>query len=600
MKNKIHLKELYSFNPYENDKEQIERIINYDKYIRFFEEFDPFFKDLNKSITDKYFKNFLNYPKQIFDLLNPTRLFFSLFLKSLILDKLLKKHPDKKIVIEIDEADSKFNLNNLSPNTNIYGLIANYTKDGFEIKIKKSNFIKPNFDTTSSYKILNLLDLRFDEFFQIILSKVFFWKKKFILIGDNYRLREIISHLFYNGYSPIRFDDTINKIFIECKNNVVVEEELTRNVKKLININIYPFLKLNLKSKSLIESIINIYTEIISYRISLIMFSTNKFRNLIYELKKKNQIKFSITSVLNKDIGILLYDSLNQNNIKSFSVEHGMTTGISKDGILSQFKNETNYSDILLTYNEVSKETHIKTTNNSIKVESIGGSYKSKNLKFKIFKKFILKRKYALKDDRYVLYVSHSIEPGTGKDYPFTKSNFEIFNDELMILDTLSKSNKKIIYKPHFYSEISYNKRNVLKRIVSKYDNIDMFTSDEDFRYIRSIADIIVTNSKESTLEWCIGADVPLFILDSKYYEPIEKTKVKKVFDKAFFLFNYDNDGWHRNFINKLNNPYSKIIKEWSKKSKYRKMYDNYCLLSNKKNSGKIGSKIILKNLGNS
>ena len=124
-----------------------------------------------------------------------------------------------------------------------------------------------------------------------------------------------------------------------------------------------------------------------------------------------------------------------------------------------------------------------------------------------------------------------------------------------------------------------------------------MVESQEDFRYIRTLSDIIITQSSESTLEWCIGLNVPLILLNSDHYEPFRNEKVKKIFRDCFFVFNYDNLGWEKKLIDFLNKPYSEINMLWKKKSKYRKKYDNEHFLSLTKDPGKIGSKHIIKHI---
>ena len=54
-----------------------------------------------------------------------------------------------------------------------------------------------------------------------------------------------------------------------------------------------------------------------------------------------------------------------------------------------------------------------------------------------------------------------------------------------------------------------------IKEFIKKLENLYLVESQEDFRYIRTLSDIIITQSSESTLEWCIGLDVPLILLNS-------------------------------------------------------------------------------------
>ena len=97
--------------------------------------------------------------------------------------------------------------------------------------------------------------------------------------------------------------------------------------------------------------------------------------------------------------------------------------------------------------------------------------------------------------------------------------------------------NKQVLYKPYPSRKYLFDKLFYLEKYLESYSNIKLLKVEEDFRYIRTAADIIITQSSESTLEWCIGINKPLVFLDSKYYEPLKDEETKKVFKKCFFLF---------------------------------------------------------------
>ncbi|MAU88554.1 MAG: hypothetical protein CMC40_01425, partial [Flavobacteriaceae bacterium] len=257
------------------------------------------------------------------------------------------------------------------------------------------------------------------------------------------------------------------------------------------------------------------------------------------------------------------------------------------------FANESLTSNRLLCYSKASKITHKKNKNSNLKLDVVGAPQFPKILKYRSFKKFVLKKKFNLSGIN-VFYISHNIELNPGKYFPYTKTNPEIFNDELSLLSTLGKINKNVIYKSYPTMQYLMDKNEILNNYIKKFENIKIFKGEEDFRYVRSIADIIITQSSESTLEWCIGANVPLIFLDSDFYEPLENENVKKAFKDSFFFFNYDKVGWKKQLTDFLNLPYEDIIRKWNEKEIYRKNYDDKYFLSSKKYAGSIGSKLIL------
>ena len=225
-----------------------------------------------------------------------------------------------------------------------------------------------------------------------------------------------------------------------------------------------------------------------------------------------------------------------------------------------------------------------------------GGNDVSKKIRFKFIQKLILKNKLKMTGTT-IFYVSHNIQLNRGKGFPGTKNNSQLFNDEKDLLTHLSKVNKQVVYKAYPTSQYYFERSEYIKSHISNFNNIGYYDKEVDFRYLRSISDIVITQCSESTLEWCIGVDVPLIFLDSEYYEPLENENVKSAFKECFFFFNYDNNNWEKELIEFLNLPIKEINRRWKEKAIYRKKYDDIYLMSSKKNAGKIGSKVILKHM---
>ena len=76
-----------------------------------------------------------------------------------------------------------------------------------------------------------------------------------------------------------------------------------------------------------------------------------------------------------------------------------------------------------------------------------------------------------------------------------------------------------------------------------------------------------------------------------------EQNLIYEVFKKYFFFFNCDYENWEKDLLDFLNLPMKTIDRLWKEKNAFRKKYDNLYFMSNKKNAGKIGSKIILNHI---
>lgn len=587
----------YNQNPYELDDNPIDKFVDSQHYQTLFNIFEPLLLRINKYLELKYFKENFNYSSENLILLSPQRLPFNFLIKAECLDKILQLHPNTLFQVECSEWDIK-EENIEEQKVNHYAILANKINSHFEIVSSSKNAHTPcKPKTTSSSTLLNLMNFSLKQLISELLSKMKFKNKAtYIEVGENYIKREIKSELFYKGYSPFKIDKILEKVH---KSTSVKEHQFQFDEmdKALIKKELLFFLKTQFSFKEVQDAYLELLEVLFTKRIRYLKTYKNSLRQEITNVTDKIEIDFALISALNYNKALALYDAFSYNNIPVFSTEHGLTTGISKDSTKNYYTNETNYSDFLLVYNDASLKTFSRNKNSRAKLHAVGAHSFSKKLRFKKLKKLYYKRKFNISDKEIILYVSHSLERNLGKYFPWTKTNSEIFRDELSILETLSKQHRKVIYKPHFLTDLPFNKKLFIQKHIKHLSNIELLSSDEDFRYIRCIADIIVTNSSESTLEWCIGSKVPLFFLDSKFYEPLENDDVIEVFKNSFFFYNYDKADWSKFFIESLNRPLIEISKEWELKKPFRVRYDNKYFLSEKKNAGKEGTKFIINQL---
>jgi len=88
-------------------------------------------------------------------------------------------------------------------------------------------------------------------------------------------------------------------------------------------------------------------------------------------------------------------------------------------------------------------------------------------------------------------------------------------------------------------------------------------TKDEDFRYLRAAADIIVTLTPTSTLGWCVGARVPLVWLDSRQVNPLASEALRRRFRDSFLFVDLDSPDWPERLTALLDRPLAAIRADW-------------------------------------
>jgi hypothetical protein len=416
--------------------------------------------------------------------------------------------------------------------------------------------------------------------------------------GRNYITREIEQELYFKGFSKINIESIKKDYRTFSPNDLEHRDSDYEYVNNVISDVFFDFLHKNFINDKVINALKTIITELFLKNIKELLENKQNLRNHFKFLKKKFNVEFIISNGLFHNVGKSIYDAMKYNQIKVFTAEHGLTCGISKDSIPNKYSSEGNTSDILFCYNNSSIDTHNKNDFSKTIFFPIGAHSFSKRILNKKLLRFYYRRKFKVKK-KCIFYVSHNIELNVGKYYPFTKPCSEIFEDEKFLISALAKSKKEIIYKEYPTKQFITERNTYINKIISKYSNIKNIETQEDFRYMRNVADIIITQSSESTLEWCIGLNIPLIFLDSDFYEPLENEDVKNVFKKCFFFFNYDKEGWELDLINFLNKPYKEILTLWKQKQKYRDQYDEVYFLSKKKNAGKIGANYIIDQIEN-
>jgi len=585
----INLFENYPYIPYKTSSSHLDRFIDRKDYKILYDEFSRILLITNKKLINKYIRNDFFHSSENLIILEPHMLAFNMLLKSITLERIIDENPKKKIIIDV--FNEELNLNNRFLNQ--YAYIASKIGNPFEINLKGKCNVEYTNDPSVKNKIIGILNFKLKYILYEAYKKIGFKKDKFYFgYGRNYITREIEQELYFKGFSQINIE-SIKKDYKIFNSIDLKHDSDYQYVFDLISDVFTDFLNKHLKSDKVINALNSVFTELFLKNIKELLENKFFLRNHIKSLKKKYKVEFILSNGLFHNVGKSIYDAMKFNQIKVFSTEHGLTCGISKDSLPHKFSNESNTSDILFCYNNSSVNTHHRNNSSKTIFFPVGAHSFSKKTQNKSILRYYYRRRFKIKN-RCIFYVSHNIELNVGKYYPYTKPCPEIFEDEKVLISTLGKVNKEVLYKSYPTKQYLDDRNNYINKLLKKHKNIKNIETEEDFRYMRNVADIVITQSSESTLEWCIGLNVPLIFLDSDFYEPLENEDVKNAFKKSFFFFNYDKDGWEIDLIRFLNKPYKEILSLWKQKQKYRNQYDEVYFLSKGKKAGKIGATLIL------
>jgi hypothetical protein len=583
-----------------NSKISSEYRLSYDEQQLIFHKFDKIFKKLSGILYDKFLFEFsINTGRE--------NCFFTghkdsanLFFKAIELSSFLSEHDDRPSFECFSEELDFFNENmDVSRFACMYSLLASNANNIVDL-IDLGPYpykINPINDTKTSSKILKVINLPLN----IILDKI---ARKFIpngkrraqinifTLGENeltkevkayknkqinfIEIRALLSNIYIETDSDYKyFLHDVNAVVGKIFNKILNEYKITESLKKSYCLSI---------------------SQILSHQISKLTNSHLAMYKLVRRLKEKHGCNVSLGNGMFGVAGIAMYNALSKNGIVVVCSEHGLTTGLSKYIKETIDLYEPRTADYILTYSQSSSETFLTSLNKNLKCIQCGAPYETKNIRYKFLQRLVARARIKAKGV-VIFYASMNLLTNNNRFFPVYPDDEYRFEKEMLILSRLiSKIGKNFIYKQYPSQNYLYKESPYIIE-AKKHKNITI-AQEEDFRYVRTAADIIVTADPSSTLGWCIGADVPLVFLGSKKYHALEDEKLWEIFNECFFVIDIDCKSWEEEFVSLLNMSMSEILFEWKEKKKKYQAYDEQYFLGMNKNAGKIGSDLI-SNLAN-
>ena len=228
------------------------------------------------------------------------------------------------------------------------------------------------------------------------------------------------------------------------------------------------------------------------------------------------------------------------------------------------------------------------------KVYPISTVQETKKIRLKKFQRFYVCKMLNISNKKNVLYPSLSYPINNANQYGHKPNDIDRFKTEKKIITTLSKINKRSIYKT--YPNRCYVDSNILIDYAKSFKNIKVVSEKFDFRYINTIGDLFILGpmTGSSTLMWMLGLNKPIIHLKTQKFKTFSYDALK-IIDKIFINIEIDEEGWETRLLDMLNKPYDELLKIWKLKQKFRDLYDEDWLLGTNLHAGKLGAKFIEK-----
>ena len=585
----LNLFEEYPYDFTKKSNKYIDELIDESEYKTIYLDYEKSVDKINFFLHKKYLRNF-NSSSNTFPLIFGQK-YFNLLLAAISIDRVLSKYPNKKIQIDLTKEELNINSRYL----NFYGIVAERIGEPFKINIIEKYNSKKHFDkfdnsTKDLISKILIYDYRLLKYYYKLLFSKLLFRKYILSYGENLINREIKSELFNKNIHVYDIKKLVDNLYNEKIKTKHSKQENTIIIKKVTQ----EFSKTNSYFES--ELVLNVFVEIFCNEIinslSILKYKKNLFRDLLSTINLKHK-KICLANGLFGLKGILLYDALKHNKYNVITSQHGLTPGISNHSNYVKL-NESHTSDIFFCYNKSSINEYKKNQDSRTIYHVVGAPVTSKNINNRIFNKFYLKKKMNLKGIQ-MLYLSGVCPENSIKSFPTILPNSEIFYRSIKILKVLNEVNQNLSFKDYPTEQFLFDPHTHLKKLFG--DKIRFLNKNIDFRYTRPAFDLIITNATQSTLEWCIGAQIPLVFLYDKKIMPLDSKNLENIFKECFLFFDYNEEGWEQKLIFFLNQPYKVILNIWKEKQKFRDQFDEEYFLSMNKNAGKLGSNYLIKQL---
>jgi hypothetical protein len=290
-----------------------------------------------------------------------------------------------------------------------------------------------------------------------------------------------------------------------------------------------------------------------------------------------------LVNALGNTKGCALAYVCRKNNIPMLSSQHGVTVEISKaHGILHVIL-DNSIADVMFAYNSKIIEVEEKSYFDNAIHYSVGMPFRLISMKHS---------KTMDKSAPPIVYISTNLyHMGFSLSSETDYGNARI--EQKLILEVLRKLPYKVRYKTYPEDNRRYADIDPVLKDVREADNIELFSKKIDMRYLVSEHSILVTTCATSTLGWLVMSGKPTVFINQNNNNPLTDEAYKSL-SKGIFVFDADEQDFHKNISDFLSQPIDKIERLWQEKEGAREEMLREYFSAYNGGAGKRSAKIIL------
>jgi hypothetical protein len=309
-------------------------------------------------------------------------------------------------------------------------------------------------------------------------------------------------------------------------------------------------------------------------------------KNWIKQLENQSNIEIALINSPGNIQGVAFYEACKEKSIKVISAQHGVTNELMELKNEWLVNHEVNASDCCLVYNPASYNEMKKSPYSIGNPFIVGMSNRHHRVGDNNLKK---------EGSTDIVYISTNLYKGNLNYFGGYINDFDRAKRESnIVLKVLAKLPCKVRYKSYPEDTRRYVDKDPVLSEVESTNNIELFDSKIDMRYLLAQHKIIVTSLATSTLGWVVQTKKPIVFINWNDNCPLNDEAYRS-FSKGLFLFDGNNKNFQKNLVQFLSQPVSNIENLWRLKSDdFNQMLEYYFTCSSA-GAGKRAAKMINK-----
>ncbi|MEW6664754.1 MAG: hypothetical protein AB1512_05975 [Thermodesulfobacteriota bacterium] len=274
-----------------------------------------------------------------------------------------------------------------------------------------------------------------------------------------------------------------------------------------------------------------------------------------------------------------------------FGFEHGVTAGLSQLSAVQCAHAGIRESDRMVCFSDSSARQYVKDGDSNGHRAVVGAPALLRRLRFKRFQRLLSRLVYGMRiRGRIILYATLVSQNNTVYG-PFGQNDHFYFEiTKKVIFDILARTRDLCIIK--LYPSYRYIDPDPFGTIVEFPPNVKALQFVE-LRYLRSLYDVVICDSPQSTLGWVWSSGVPLIFLDLPSNPLLPE--IAGAFDNAIFRVDCSKEGWEDEVRKLLSLPHWKLVEEWRQKEPIRKRIEREVLFGPPGISGQKAAEYVLE-----